>query len=181
MLTQRLLRAGGLLTLGGAKLDSSLFIRAPREGLFSPGTVVMVNTRASRDTWMWARLSAHRSSAATSGTLSGVTSEQIINLFLSLSLFLILLSSGDEAVKHLNINRKIYSAWKSTPVGSCAIGALYCMQSSARQSWDNQACCTCCEVIASGHEPHQGNNVNAWCLGPWVGQVWMKHHEEGSH
>lgn len=107
MLTQRLFQAGGLLTLGGAKPDSSLFICAPREGLFSLGTVVMVNTRASRDTWMWARLSAHCSSTATSGTLSGVTSERIINLFLSLLfLIFILLSSGNQAVKLLNINAK---------------------------------------------------------------------------
>lgn len=105
MLTQRLLRAGGLLTLGGPKRDSSLFIRAPRGGLLSLGTIVMVNTRASRDTWMWTRILAHCSGAAPSGTLSGVTSEQIINLFLS-SPVLILLSSDNQAVKFLNINAK---------------------------------------------------------------------------
>lgn len=104
MLTQRL-RAEGPLTLGRAKPDSSLFFRTPWGGLFSLSTVVMVNTRASRDTWMWVRILAHCSGAAPSGTLSGVTSEQIINLFLS-SPVLILLSSDNHAVKFLNINSK---------------------------------------------------------------------------
>lgn len=105
MLTQRLLQAGGLLTLGGAKPDSSLFISAPRGGLFSLGTVVMVNTGASRDTWMWGRILAHCGGAAPSGTSSCVTLEQIINLVLS-SPILILLSSDNQAVRFLNINAK---------------------------------------------------------------------------
>lgn len=105
MLTRRLLQAGGLLTLGGAKLDNSLFIRAPRGGLFSLDTVVMVNTRASRDTWMWHEYSLTAAALhSPSGTLSGVTSKQIINLFLSSPV--ILLSSDNQAVKFLNINAK---------------------------------------------------------------------------
>lgn len=104
MLTQRLLRAGGLLTLGGAKPDSSLFIRAPRGGLFWLGTVVMVNTRASRDTWMWARLLA-QCSLLHLGLYQVHRQSRSLIFFLS-SPVLILLSSDNQAVKFLNVNAK---------------------------------------------------------------------------
>lgn len=141
MLTQRLLRAGGLLTLGGGKPDSSLFIHAPRGGLFSLRTVVMVNTRAFRDTWMWAQIFAYCSGAAPSGILSGVASEQIINLFLtslSSSSF-----TDNQVVKLLNINAKYIT--RGSQHGWVGVLSRPCKQSGMRQS--NMLyllCCNCC-------------------------------------
>lgn len=132
MLTQRLLRAGGLLTLGGATPDSSLFIRSPQGGLFSLGTVVMVNTRASRDAWVWAQIFAHCSDAAPSGILSGVASEQIINLFPRFSPLLIFLSSDNQVVKLLNINAKYIVRGRRH--GRYGVLSRPCMPSGAQQS-----------------------------------------------